>query len=142
MNVNARGLIAMACLTLLAGCGQAQEGTQGQQQPGATTTKVDKGAEGTGGGKVYEGTITGVISDSMCGKDHLGIMGTMGRDSVACTKKCVEQGAKFVLVDGNGVVYHLSDQKKPVELAGRAVSVEGHIDPTEKAIHVHSMTAQ
>lgn len=141
MKVNARGLIAMACLTLLAGCGQAQDKLESQQQPGATTTTVEKSVEETRGGKVYEGTISGVISDSMCGKDHL-VMGALGRDAVACSKKCVEQGAKFVLVDDKGVVYGLSDQKKPMELAGRAVSVEGHIDPTEKAIHVHSMAAR
>lgn len=89
---------------------------------------------------IYEGTITGVISDSMCGADHAR-MGDDGKDPSACTKKCVAAGAKYVLVDAKGDVYALSDQNKPEAFAGKPVAVTGHIDPKEKSIHVHSLTA-
>ncbi|MCC6522221.1 MAG: hypothetical protein IT373_06140 [Polyangiaceae bacterium] len=94
----------------------------------------------TAGEGVHEGTIRGVISDSMCGKDHTR-MGDDGKDPAACTKKCVGAGAKYVLVDDDGTVYALSDQKKPEAFAGKPVVVEGHIDPKAKAIHVHSLKA-
>lgn len=143
MNKKINILMAV-CLIVLAGCGQAEQttGSSGQQ----TSTSTESQATSTGaepsGGKVYEGTISGVISDSMCGKDHSG-MGELGKDPVACTHKCVEQGAKYVVVDSaTGDVYKLSDAKKAKDFAGKAVSIEGHIDPTEKAIHVHSMMAQ
>lgn len=136
-------IFGAACIIALAGCGQTEQksASSGQQ----TSTATDTGSATTGNeansGKLYEGTISGVISDSMCGKDHSG-MGELGKDPVACTKKCVEQGAKYVLVSDSGDVYRLSDAGKAKELAGKPVSIEGHIDPKEKAIHVHSIAAK
>ena len=89
---------------------------------------------------IYEGTIRGVISDSMCGEDH-SAMGEIGKDAALCTKKCVAGGATYVLVDEQGVVYELSDQKRPEAFAGMPVVIEGHIDPKRKHIHVHSLAA-
>lgn len=136
MKVTTRGLIALVCLTVLAGCGRQAEEKAESQQPSST-----KGAQESRAGEVYEGTISGVISDSMCGKDH-SKMGELGKDAAACTKKCVEGGAKYVLVDDKGEVYGLSDQDKPADFAGKSVAIEGHIDPKEKAIHVHSLAAK
>ena len=142
MSVNTKRLIALVCLTVLAGCGrQEPEKTESQQQPSATTTTIDNSKQETGPGEVYEGTILGVISDSMCGKDH-SKMGELGKDPAACIKKCVASGGKYVLVDETGEVYSLSDQDKPADFAGKSVSIEGHIDPKEKAIHVHSLAAK
>ncbi|MBX9771207.1 MAG: hypothetical protein K2X29_07535 [Candidatus Obscuribacterales bacterium] len=125
----------------LTGCGQGAERANEPVQT-ETTQQAEVKDEGKGAGQVYVGTISGVISDSMCGKDHSG-MGDLGKDSVACTQKCVEQGAKFVLVDEkSGDIYKLSDQKKPAKFAGKGVSIDGHIDPAEKAIHVHSLKAK
>lgn len=69
-------------------------------------------------------------------------MGELGKDPAACTKKCIEGGAKYVLVDEKGVVYALSNQDKPADFAGAQVAITGHIDPTEKSIHVHSLAPQ
>lgn len=129
-------ILMAACLIVLAGCGQTEQTTESSGQQTSTTTST--GTEPSGG-KVYDGTISGVISDSMCGKDHSG-MGELGKDPVACTQKCVEQGAKYVVVDSaTGDVYKLSDAKKAKEFAGKPVSIEGHIDPQTKAIHVHGI---
>ena len=153
--------IAFVCIVSLAGCSQGEQKTDSTAQPSNTTAstaateavpKTDSTATATStttttattttgqskGGEVYLGTINGVISDSMCGKDHKG-MGELGKDPVACTKKCIEGGAKYVLVDEKGVVYALSNQEKPADFAGAQVAITGHIDPTEKSIHVHSV---
>ncbi|MBI4951387.1 MAG: hypothetical protein HY908_05100 [Myxococcales bacterium] len=115
--------------------------TQAATPPGPSTTVAASPQPFASAGEgVHEGTIRGVISDSMCGKDH-GRMGDDGKDPAACTKKCVAAGAKYVLVDDDGAVYALSDQKKPEAFAGKPVVVEGHIDPKAKAIHVHSLKA-
>ncbi|MBP9092956.1 hypothetical protein KBI23_18170 [bacterium] len=92
-------------------------------------------------GGVYLGTINGVISDSMCGKDH-SKMGGATTDPAACVAKCVAGGAKYVLVDAKGDMYGLSDQDKAKEVAGKQVAITGHIDPTEKSVHVHSIVTQ
>lgn len=132
-----------ACIITLAGCGQTQQNTETNQPQANTATETGSSTTGgdTNSNKVYEGTLSGVISDSMCGKDHSG-MGELGKDPVACTNKCVEQGAKYILVTDSGDVYQLTDANKARELAGKPVSIEGHIDPKEKAIHVHSIAAK
>jgi hypothetical protein len=134
--------VTALCVMALAGCGQEeQKSAPVSQQPPAGNAGTATSTGQAAGGEVYEGTISGVISDSMCGKDHSG-MGELGKDPVACTKACIGKGAKYVLVDKSGSIYQLSDQEKPQEFAGRTVSIEGHIDPAEKSIHVHSMIAQ
>lgn len=92
-------------------------------------------------GGVYLGTVNGVISDSMCGKDH-SKMGGATTDPAACAAKCVAGGAKYVLVDAKGDMYGLSDQDKAKEVAGKQVAITGHIDPAEKSVHVHSIVTQ
>ena len=73
-------------------------------------------------------TITGVVSDSMCGLDHSS-MGKDGSDARSCTLKCVEGGSKLVLADKtNGKIYQLSDQKAAKKFAGENVRATGHLD--------------
>ena len=47
-------------------------------------------------------TLTGQISDSMCGKSHAG-MGEMGKNAKECTLGCVKAGGKYVFVSGDKV---------------------------------------
>jgi len=42
-------------------------------------------------------TLTGEISDSMCGGSHAG-MGDMGKNSKKCAAACVKRGTKYVFV--------------------------------------------
>ncbi len=66
--------------------------------------------------------FTGSISDSACGLHHM--MG--GTPAKQCTLRCVEMGAKFVLVDeARQKVYALSDQTKAKAYAGQKVRVIG-----------------
>lgn len=81
-------------------------------------------------GEVFAGTI----SDSMCGAKH-----TMGGTAKECTLECVDAGSKFILVDGQGKIYKLSDQKKPREFAGEKVKVAGTLKGDE--IMVSSIVA-
>ena len=84
-------------------------------------------------------TFAGIITDSMCGKDHSQMR--MGPTDADCTTACVAaHGAEYVLYDGKDV-YVLSDQQQPEAFAGRKVRVVGRLDAAKKLIVVESMTA-
>jgi hypothetical protein len=68
---------------------------------------------------------TGTVSDSMCGAKHA----TAGDDATACVKKCVDGGAKYVLVS-KGKVYQLEPQDKFADHAGHSVKVTGAMKGT------------
>jgi hypothetical protein len=77
----------------------------------------------------------GSISDSACGLHHL-MSGTPARQ---CTLRCVQMGAKFVLVDEvRQRVYALSDQIKAKAYAGQKVRVIGTLKGS--GIEVAAMT--
>jgi len=70
-------------------------------------------------------TLTGEISDSMCGAKHM-----MG-DKAACTRACVKKGSKYALVSGDKV-YTIESSDKSVEdklnaLAGEKAKVTGTV---------------
>ncbi len=44
-------------------------------------------------------TLTGTVSDSMCGAKHM----TKDKSPAECTRICVKQGMKYALVAGNKV---------------------------------------
>ena len=80
-------------------------------------------------------TFTGVITDSMCGKDHA-MMGV--KPDSKCVLDCVKAGSKYALIDGNNV-YELSDQKAPEKFAAQKVNVKGTLNG--KVIQVQSISA-
>ncbi len=82
-------------------------------------------------------TFTGVITDSMCGKDHS--MMKVTPDS-KCVLECVRHGSKYALSDGKNV-YVLSDQKTPERFAGRKVKVTGTLNEKTRILKVDSITA-
>src|SRR5260370_21715910 len=73
-------------------------------------------------------TLTGEISDSMCGASHAG-MGDMGKNPKDCTTSCVKGGAKYVFVS-NGKVYRIQNQtfKTLAANVGAKVQVTGRVD--------------
>ncbi len=81
-------------------------------------------------------TLTGHISDSMCGKSHAG-MGDMGKNPKTCTAGCVKAGAKYVLVSGDKV-YDIKNQSFAalVTNAGANVQLTGDVDNDSKTITV------
>ncbi len=82
-------------------------------------------------------TFTGVITDSMCGKDHS--MMKVSPDS-KCVKECVKHGSKYALFDGKNV-YVLSDQKTPEQFAGQKAKVTGALNEKTKILKVDSIAA-
>ncbi len=152
MRITKQLVLSISAVLALSACSNADQKSDQTSPPtsgsttSATATETSESTiagtqEQSKAGEVYEGTIKGVISDSMCGKDH-SKMGTEGADPKACIEKCISSGAKYVLVDEKGDSYALSDQEKPKELAGAKVAITGHIDPTDKSIHVHSIVSQ
>jgi hypothetical protein len=67
-------------------------------------------------------TITGVVSDAMCGAKH----NTASDDAAACVKKCEDGGSKLVVVAGSKV-YTTDDQDKLKGLEGKSVKVTGTV---------------
>jgi len=82
-------------------------------------------------------TFTGVVTDSMCGKDHSAMK--VNPDS-KCVLDCVKAGSKYALYDGKAV-YVLSDQETPAKFAAQKVKVTGVFDPKAKTIKVQSIQA-
>lgn len=71
-------------------------------------------------------TMTGKVSDAMCGAKH-----GMGGGDAKCTKECVKGGSKYALVVGEKV-YTLETSDKGAldklnELAGAAAKVTGEV---------------
>ena len=71
------------------------------------------------GGKTY----VGVITDTMCVRDHAAMKVT---PDAKCVKDCVGDARtlQYALID-RGQVYRLSDQETPARFAGRKVKVTG-----------------
>jgi hypothetical protein len=67
-------------------------------------------------------TVTGVVSDAMCGAKHA----TASDDGAACVKKCADGGSKLVVVSG-GKVYNTDDQDKLKGYEGKEVKVTGKL---------------
>src|SRR5258708_5912600 len=81
-------------------------------------------------------TLTGQISDSMCGKSHPG-MGEMGKNAKECTPGCVEAGGKYVFVSGDKV-YDIKNQNFAAIAAnaGANVQLTGDVATDGKTITV------
>lgn len=82
-------------------------------------------------------TFTGVITDTMCKKDHK-MMGDM--PAAKCVTECVKQGAKYALQVGDKT-YVLSDQATPEKFAAQKVKVTGTLYPKTQTIKVDSISA-
>ena len=82
-------------------------------------------------------TFTGVITDSMCGKDHAMMKVT---PDTKCVLECVKGGSKYALFDGKNV-WVLSDQKTPEQFAGKKVTITGVLYEKTKILKVDSISA-
>ncbi len=80
-------------------------------------------------------TFTGIITDSMCGRDHAAMK--VSPES-KCVKECVKAGYKYALYDGKNL-FTLSDQEAPSKFAAQKVKVIGVLDGKTKAIKVQSI---
>jgi len=74
-------------------------------------------------------TMTGMISDSMCGASHAKMTaGHPDMNDKACTLACVKAGAKYVFVSA-GKVYQIANQNQGdlAKEAGGTVSLTGDV---------------
>ena len=68
-------------------------------------------------------TLTGVVSDTMCGAKHM-----MANASPAqCTRECVKQGSDYGLVSGDKVYTLKGDAKLMDMYAGKKVTIKGDV---------------
>jgi len=85
-----------------------------------------------------EQTLTGQITDAMCGADH-SMMKHEGKTVSArdCTLECVKDGSKFAFVS-NGKVYEVKNQDlKDLSVhAGHTVKLTGEVGADGKSITV------
>ena len=66
-------------------------------------------------------TLTGTVSDAMCGNKHM----MKGESAAQCTRDCVKEGSDYALVVGDRV-YTLKGDKAAIDkLAGANVVVKG-----------------
>jgi len=66
-------------------------------------------------------TLTGTVSDAMCGKKHI----MQGLTAAQCTRECVKSGTDYALVVGDKV-YTLKGDKAAIDkFAGANVTVKG-----------------
>jgi hypothetical protein len=71
-------------------------------------------------------TISGTVTDSMCGKKHM----MPGVTAAQCTRECVKSGSDYALVSGDKV-YTLKGNKAQIDkFAGASVVIEGETSGT------------
>ena len=80
-------------------------------------------------------TITGVITDTMCGAKH-GMV--KGQPDDECIRHCVQGSRDYALYDGTHV-WKLSDQKTPARFAAKHVKVTGVLNEKSQTIKVASI---
>lgn len=69
-------------------------------------------------------TLTGIVSDSMCGAHHM----EKNKSAADCTRMCVKQGMKYALIVGEKVYTLEGHEAELDKLAGQKVTVKGNIN--------------
>ena len=69
-------------------------------------------------------TLTGVVSDSMCGAKHM----AKNKTPAECTRECVKAGSGYALVAGKKVYVLKGDQADIDKLAGKRATVKGSMN--------------
>ncbi len=86
------------------------------QMPASSENKAEKSS-------AMPKTLTGIVSDSMCGAHHM----AKDKSPAECTRMCVQQGQKYALVVGKKV-YTLEGHESEVDkLAGTRATVKGTV---------------
>lgn len=68
-------------------------------------------------------TLTGIVSDAMCGQTHM----IKDKTPAECVRICIKDGSKYALVVGN-TVYTLTGHEEAIDkLAGQKASVTGMV---------------
>ena len=84
----------------------------------------DNSAKKPGESSAAPKTLTGIVSDSMCGAHHM----VKDKSPADCARMCVKQGQKYALVVGQKV-YTLQGHEDDLDkLAGQRVTVKGTVN--------------
>ena len=68
-------------------------------------------------------TLTGTVTDAMCGAKHM----MEGASAAKCTRECVKQGSSYALVVGSKVYTLKGHSEELDKYAGEAVKVTGAV---------------
>lgn len=79
-------------------------------------------------------TLTGVVSDAMCGAHHT----MQGETDAQCTRLCVKAGSAYALVVGDKVYTLRGDSPDLDKYAGQKVTLKGHVNGLN--VRVQSVT--
>jgi hypothetical protein len=89
---------------------------------------------GEGNKAAEQTTLTGIVSDSMCGAKHM----AKDKSAAACTRECIKSGSDYALVVG-GKVYSLKGDKAELDkYAGQPATVKGTLEGNN--LNVQSIT--
>ena len=83
-------------------------------------------------------TLTGIVTDDMCGKKH-----TMmpGKPDSECIRACVKAGSKYALLVGDKIYVLKGDAKQIDAFAGKRVKVAGDVSGTTITLASITQTA-
>lgn len=76
-------------------------------------------------------SLTGVVTDDMCGKQHAMMP---GKPDSECVRACVKAGSKYALASGDKVYILKGDAKQFDALAGKKVKVTGNVEGSSIAV--------
>ncbi|HZU42600.1 MAG TPA: hypothetical protein VE994_08015 [Terriglobales bacterium] len=66
-------------------------------------------------------TMSGVVSDAMCGAKHM----MQDKSAAECTRECVKKGSKFALVSGDKLYTLEGHEAELDKYAGQRVTISG-----------------
>lgn len=75
-------------------------------------------------------TLTGTVTDSMCGAHHM----MKDKTPAECTRECVKQGSDYALASGEKVYALKGDKAQFDKFAGQKVIIKGTTDGTTIAV--------
>jgi len=118
--------LALAAMVLTAGLTVAQCNPKSGCGPQSSGCNPKSGCNPNAGMKSGSGkkkTLTGVVSDAMCGAKHM-----MAGNDAECTRACVKKGSKYALVVGDKV-YTLNGGPTDEldKLAGQKAKINGTV---------------
>ena len=102
--------------------------TAAQMQMPSSETKPDKSS-------ATSKTLTGTVSDSMCGAHHM----AKDKSPAECARMCVKQGMKYALVVGSKVYTLEGHEAELDKLTGKKATVKGNV--TGETVTVQSVAA-
>jgi hypothetical protein len=97
------------------------------QWPAGSRTKAESSATPK--------TLIGIVSDSMCGAQHM----EKDKTPAECTRVCVKQSMKYALVVDKKVYTLEGHEAEPDKLAGQKVIVKGNV--TGETVTVQSVVS-